>query len=229
MDTNSKRKTQLDLLASLLNRRSVRKFLPEPVPLEVIRELIRYGTHAPSACNFQAWRFIIVTEGSTRDQLIDAGGGQLMRSSPVGILVLYDNQTRNISYRDDIQSAAACVQNILTAAQVMGLGACWICSLPAPSYVRRLLHIPGQFSPVAYVAVGYTTGSPPREVSRRHSLDEIIGINCFPAAQPDKGKSVLALWLERIMIIIYMRLPMVIKKRVLNRIVDSRFTKKFEN
>lgn len=229
MDENFQGKAQADLLAVLLNRRSVRKFLPNPVSLDTVRELIRYGTHAPSACNFQAWRFIIITDEHIREKLIWAGGGEVMRSAPAGILVLYNNRTRNILYRDDIQSAAACVQNILTAAHAMGLGACWICSLPSPSYVRRLLQIPRLFSPVAYVAVGYPVAAQPKEVPRRHALEDLVGVNCFPERKTENSKHLLALWVERLLVLMYLKLPVGIKRRFLNRIVDSRFTKKFEN
>ena len=221
-------KAQVDLLAGLLTRRSVRKFLPKPVSLDTVRELIKYGTHAPTACNFQAWRFVVVTDEQIRESLINAGGGQVIRSSPVGILVFYDNRTRNVLYRDDIQSASACIQNILVAAHAMGLGACWICSLPAPAYIRRLLNVPGSFSPVAYVAIGYPAAQP-KEVLRRRALDNLLGINRFPNEGLEKGTNVFALWLERFMILVYLKLPAAVKKRFLNRIVDKLFTKKFEN
>lgn len=229
MNGNIQGKAPAGVLAELLNRRSVRKFLPNPVPLDTIRELIRYGTHAPTACNLQAWRFVVVTEERIREKLIDAGGGEVLRSSPVGILVLYDNRTRNILYRDNIQSAAACVQNILTAAHAMGLGACWICSLPAPAYVRRLLNIPGSFSPVAYVAVGYPAAAQPKEVPRRYALKDLVGVNCFPEGKTENNKHLLVLWVERLLVLVYLKLPVGIKRRFLNRIVDSRFIKKFEN
>lgn len=229
MDESFRVKAQVDLLAGLLSRRSVRKFLPTPVPLDTIRELFRYGTHAPSACNFQAWRFIVITSEQIRESLINAGGGQVIRSAPVGILVLYSNRTRNILYRDDIQSASACVQNILTAAHAMGLGACWICDLPSPSYIRRLLKIPRSFSPIAYVAVGYPAAEQPKEVPRRHILEDLVGVNRFSGGKQEKGKSVLLLWLERLLILMYLKLPTVIKKRFLSWFVDSWFTKKFEN
>ena len=46
------------------DRRSIRKFLFDPVPENMIEEIVRAGTLAPSAKNRQPWRFIAVSEGS---------------------------------------------------------------------------------------------------------------------------------------------------------------------
>lgn len=48
----------------ITDRRSIRKFLSEPVPEKMIEEIVRAGTLAPSAKNRQPWRFIAVSEGS---------------------------------------------------------------------------------------------------------------------------------------------------------------------
>jgi nitroreductase len=46
--------------------RSMRRIKPDPVPIELIREVIGYATHAPTGSNNQGWRFIVVTEAETR-------------------------------------------------------------------------------------------------------------------------------------------------------------------
>jgi F420 biosynthesis protein FbiB-like protein len=49
-----------DVLENLYTRRSVRSYKPTDVPDDVIRELIKAGTYAPSAHNFQPWRFVVI-------------------------------------------------------------------------------------------------------------------------------------------------------------------------
>ena len=50
-----------DLDETIRQRRSVRGFLPKPVPRETIEELLRLAQHAPSNCNVQPWRVYIAS------------------------------------------------------------------------------------------------------------------------------------------------------------------------
>jgi nitroreductase len=56
---------------AILERHSTRKFLPLPVPREVVDESIALAQHAPSNSNIQPWRAVFVT-GTARDRLKDA-------------------------------------------------------------------------------------------------------------------------------------------------------------
>lgn len=57
-----------DLDETIRQRRSVRGFLPKPVPRETIEELLRLAQHAPSNCNVQPWR-IYIASGEVRTKL----------------------------------------------------------------------------------------------------------------------------------------------------------------
>ena len=59
-------------LEHLLQRRSVRRFLPNPVPREVLERLLVAATSAPSSSNRQPWRFAIVTAPTLKQDLIEA-------------------------------------------------------------------------------------------------------------------------------------------------------------
>ena len=52
-------------------RRSIRTYKPEPVPIEIIRELLETAAHAPSAHNAQPWRFIIITDPEQKNAFAD--------------------------------------------------------------------------------------------------------------------------------------------------------------
>ena len=47
----------------LFSRRSVRRFQDRQVPEELLEKILTAGLYAPSACNFQAWKFIVLTAG----------------------------------------------------------------------------------------------------------------------------------------------------------------------
>ncbi len=57
-----------DLDETIRERRSVRGFLPKPVPREVIEEVLALAQHAPSNCNVQPWR-VYIASGETREKL----------------------------------------------------------------------------------------------------------------------------------------------------------------
>src|SRR5258708_8595400 len=56
---------------TILERHSTRKFLPRPVPREVVDEALALAQHAPSNSNIQPWRLVFVS-GAARDRLKDA-------------------------------------------------------------------------------------------------------------------------------------------------------------
>jgi len=61
------------------SRRSVRRFLPDPVPQPVIESLLETGTFAPSAHNRQPWRFAVLTTLESKTRLADAMGADFRR------------------------------------------------------------------------------------------------------------------------------------------------------
>jgi nitroreductase len=72
-------------------RRSIRKFRPDPVPDDCIRELLDAARLAPSGCNAQPWRFKIVTDPAIRQQLADAAHAQqFIADAPVVIVCCAD-------------------------------------------------------------------------------------------------------------------------------------------
>jgi nitroreductase len=56
---------KLDFIEAVEGRRSIRKFLQDPIPRADLEEIFRIGTLAPSASNMQMWRFIAVTDKQT--------------------------------------------------------------------------------------------------------------------------------------------------------------------
>lgn len=61
----------------LLSRRSIRRYLPDVVPSELIDTLLTAATYAPSAHNRQPWRFVVITGAETKHRLAMAMGQKL--------------------------------------------------------------------------------------------------------------------------------------------------------
>jgi len=217
-----------NILKFLGKRRSVRKFKDEKIPAEIIQKLIECATLAPSSCNKQSWRFIVVDNPEIKEKIVDGGSSNLINSAPCGILVTYSNLTINNIYHDDIQSAAAATENLLLAAANLDLGACWICNLPTKRYLRNLLNIPSNYSPVAYVLLGYPEKIKTINIPRKIKLEKIIAYNKFPDIITEENIPKYIL-IKQFITWVYRNSPVIIKKKILNKFIDKNFTKKFDN
>lgn len=220
--------TNNDIETVIKTRRSTRVFGKEIPTREVVSKLIEMATHAPSACNTQGWRFVVIDEDKVKEKLVDAGGSVVIKNAPVGILVLYDNRTKNTEYADHIQSAAAAIQNLLLAAHALGLGACWLCHIPPKKQLRKIFNIPEAFSPIAYVLLGYKK-SDPVDVPRKYNTEDLVSYNTFSSKIPVEIINTHKLLAQKFLKKIYDLTPAIIKRRWLNKYIDKKFVKKFKN
>ena len=163
----------LDLVKA---RYSVRKYLPNPVEkskLDYIMECVRL---APSAVNFQPWRFAVVTEAGKIAGIKAAYPREWMASVPCIIVACADHSVswhRPSDGKDhaDIDAAIA-VEHLCLAAAEVGLGTCWVCNFNVP-LCREALGLPDNLEPVALVPVGYAAESVIPE-KKRKPMDEIL-------------------------------------------------------
>jgi nitroreductase/SAM-dependent methyltransferase len=136
-------------------RRSIRKFLPKPVPKEVILKLIEAASWAPSACNRQLWQFVVIENEYLKTKLKDVSPLILRINPPVVIYILY-NKNYNPEHHANVQSAAAAIQNLLLAAYSEGLGSLWMCETGKEENIKRALNIPEEYMVIAAVCLGYS-------------------------------------------------------------------------
>jgi nitroreductase len=219
---------QKDFLNIINSRRSVRNFTKEPVSKELIAKIIEIAAKAPSACNVQGWQFIAIDSEEIKQKLVDHGGSIVIKNASVGILALYDNRTKNTEYHDNIQSAAAGIENLLLAATYCGLGSCWLCHLPTKRQLRKIFSIPSYYDPIAYILLGYKQKEPV-EVPRKYKTEDLVSYNKFRlnplSKNPPESKTII----RKLLVKIYYLAPLFIKKRFLNKFLDKYFVKKFEN
>lgn len=78
------------MIDAIYKRRSIRKFLRQPVPDDVIRTIIEAGTWAPSAKNKQPWKFVVIRGKERRDMVRLLKKGILKARKGEGIFVGYD-------------------------------------------------------------------------------------------------------------------------------------------
>jgi nitroreductase len=143
----------------LFGRRSIRSFRPCTVDEAQVRQLLEVAMSAPSAVAKDPWRFVIVRDPRTLQQLgAELSNGAMLPEAGLGIVVCGDLDAahdRQLSYL--LQDCAAAVQNLLLAAHALSLGACWLGIHPREGRVRKvaeILGIPDPVLPVACIAVG---------------------------------------------------------------------------
>jgi len=169
----------MEILEAIRIRRSIRKFAPSrDVGEEVLNEVLKAATWAPSAGNAQPWRFLVVRAPELKQGLAKAALGQkFVAQAPVVIVVCADLARAKQAYGERgeslycLQDTAAAAQNIHLAAVSLGLGTCWVGAFSEPE-VSRLLGLPPSLRPVALIPMGYPTEKP-RPRSRR-PLSEVV-------------------------------------------------------
>jgi nitroreductase len=154
----------MDALEAIRTRRSIRQYLPRPVPDEVVTGILRAAMSAPSAGNQQPWEFVVITDPAVREAIPAFHPyAAMLRQAPMAILVC-GNQRRE-SYKGYwVQDCAAATENLLLAAHASGLGAVWVAIYPQEDRVaklRALLGLPGHVTPLALVPLGYPAEQPP--------------------------------------------------------------------
>ena len=147
----------MDAIEAIRTRRSIRRYTREPVPDDVIAEILKAAMSAPSAGNQQPWQFVIITDRGLCEEIPTFHPyAQMVREAPVAILVCGD--LRLESYQGYwVQDCSAATQNILLAAHAKGLGAVWVGIYPKEDRVKRLqklLGLPNQVIPLALIPVG---------------------------------------------------------------------------
>ena len=157
-----------ETINSIMNRRSIRRYKTTPVDRETIETLFRAGMAAPSASNRQPWELIVVTDRSMLDRLAEAHPyARMLLQAPVCIIVC-GNRERfypEPEVKDYwAQDCSAVTENILVAAQSLGLGTCWCGVFPRKervAAVSKLLGLPEGVLPLNLIAVGHPDDDPP--------------------------------------------------------------------
>lgn len=146
------------MLKEIKNRQSIRKFRPDPVEPEKLESLLRAAMQGPTAANRQDWRFLVVQDRKTLDDITTLSPYTgMMKQAAAAILVSGD---RDVFEQDGYLyvDCAAAIENILLEAVHLELGACWCGIAPNEERIadyRKYFSLPESYLPVGIVALGY--------------------------------------------------------------------------
>jgi len=172
-------------------RRDVRRFVPQPIPDEVLRRILEMAHLAPSVGFMQPWNFLLITSLEIRRQvkilfeaanarelarIENAGRRELyaglklegILEAPLNLAVTCDGRRdapfvlgRAPMPQTDLFSTCLAVQNLWLAARAEGVGVGWVSILDQQA-AEQLLRLPPGVQLVAYLCVGYPTEFRPR-------------------------------------------------------------------
>ena len=146
------------------SRESIRNYDPSrQVPEEVIRRILDAGRIAPSACNMQPWKFLLISSPEMLEKVRDCYDRSWFRDAPhVVVVVGIKDQAWVRSYdmyRSVETDAAIAMTHIILAGENEGVATCWIAHFD-PAKLRKVLGItPGQeiigMTPLGYPRPGF--------------------------------------------------------------------------
>jgi nitroreductase len=183
-------KHHMDLFEAINQRRCIRSYTKEEVTEGEINVLLKAAIRAPSGCNRQTWRFVIVRSSETIEKLYEAASYStqhqtFVKKAPVSIVVCADlniYKRSRVPYQERginlfiIQETAAAIQNLLLAACALDLAACWV-GLFDEELVKEILNLPKGIRPVAIIPIGHTKSK--AKPTPRKPLEEFVHYETF--------------------------------------------------
>ncbi|MBP5627494.1 nitroreductase family protein [bacterium] len=146
-------KSALDVIFS---RKSVRHYTDREVETEKLMTLVKAGMAAPTGMNRQPWSFIVVTNMTQLAPISDMTGLMMLKKAKAAIIVLGKKDEKFWQ-----QDCSAATENILLAAEALGLGAVWCAGYPLTDRVdnyKKLFNYSEDYEVLSLISIGYPTG-----------------------------------------------------------------------
>ena len=174
----------MEISEAIKKRRSVREYTSEDISEDLLREIIKAGTVAPSARNMQPWHFIIIRDNLIQKQLIlDGSGREQLVKAPVVIAVCFDNKNEYGAL-----DAALAAENIMIAAAGHGVGSCVVASYyqrqdkkDQYSKLKETIKLPENIDALLLMALGYSEEIPAER--KLKPFEELIHFDRFGGLQ----------------------------------------------
>ena len=153
----------MDALEVILTRKSVRQFDEREIEEEKINTLLKAAMASPSGVNKQPWKFVVVKTKENKQKVIDNMPFGKYNSPIIIIPCVKDLETVPLNHDLAYCDLSSATENILLAAEAMGLGAVWTACWPYEdrySVVKEVLGIPENVMPLAIIPVGHPAETP---------------------------------------------------------------------
>ena len=166
----------MDFFDVVAARRSVRRYLPDPVGRDVLEKIVAAGVDAPSGCNMQLRQYVIVDDISVMEKIRPFSS--TTAQAPAAIVLLIE--PKGTQFGDFwMQDASAAMENMLLAAVAMGYAACWVegSLRRCEDELRKILGVPEHLRIWSLLPVGKPSHQPARPP--KPELGEVTHYNRF--------------------------------------------------
>ena len=137
-------------------RYSVRSFKPGHLPREVLERILRAGHLAPTGCNYQPQRILVLNTDESMEKL--RACTKCHFGAPTALLVCHNTAESWVRKYDGALSspvdAVIVATHMMLAAHNEGVGCCWVMHFD-PAAVREAFGIPAGVEPAALLVMGY--------------------------------------------------------------------------
>lgn len=165
----------MDLMKTMLDRRSIRVFTDEPISDEDLEKILDAGMLAPTGKGIRPWHFIVVTDPAHIKALVGCrkGGPKMLKTATAVIAVLGDTTKSDTC----IEDSSVVLDHMHLMASSMGLGSCWLQVRLRPSeedgitteeFLRKRLGFPEELELEAMLVLGH-----PAQTPAPHTLQEL--------------------------------------------------------
>lgn len=160
-------------------RESIRNYDPSrPVPQEILMRILEAGRLAPSACNIQPWKFIVVSSAPMLEKVRACYHREWYKEAPHILIVVGEKDKAWIRKDDGYNSIetdlAIALTHLILAAENEGVGTCWI-EAYNPSMLREALSLTENqvvfgITPLGYQKDGFRKAG----IKKRKAPEDII-------------------------------------------------------
>lgn len=171
----------MDLLELLKKRYSVRKFEDRKVEKEKLDLILEAGRVAPTACNFQPQRILVLNNTESLEKLKNCTPYHF--HAPLALIICYD-KTTSWKRKDGCDmgevDASIVTTHMMLESEHIGLGTTWVACFDKEALIKEF-SIPENFVPIAILPIGYPkTGIEPNPLHyERKNLSETVFYNEF--------------------------------------------------
>ncbi|NLC53759.1 MAG: nitroreductase, partial [Firmicutes bacterium] len=131
--------------------------------------------NAPSACNFQPWHFIVLTEEKIKSKVAETYPRDWFKKAPVVIVACGDHSVswKRADGKDHCDvDLGIVIEHMALAAADLGLGTCWVCAFDAKR-CHEILELPDNLEVIALLPLGYPDEERIPDKNRK-PLEEIV-------------------------------------------------------
>lgn len=165
----------MDILKTILARRSVRQYTDEPIPEEKLKAILYAGLAAASSKNRRPWEFVLVQDRAMLDRLCGCrpGAGNLLGKCSAAVVICADAEAVDVWVED----CASAMTQMHLAADALGVGSCWLQvrlrkaedGRDTADVIRQALGIPAKYGVMAILTLGMPASHP-----TPHTVDELL-------------------------------------------------------